>query len=60
MIGGPDAHCTTECHTGDFADFDHYCDAKGIQPGEEAAAFGAWLHALSGWDGPQGEVRPTS
>jgi hypothetical protein len=37
-----------------FADFDRYCDEHGIRPGEEPAAFAAWLHELSGgkWDGP--------
>ena len=40
------------CHGGSFADFDHYCDSAGIQPGEEPAAFAAWLNAVSGWDGP--------
>jgi hypothetical protein len=50
--------CPPDCdrHTGDFADFDHYCDAAEIQPGEEPAAFAAWLNALSGWDGQMGEV----
>jgi hypothetical protein len=37
----------------DFSDFDRYCDEHGIQPGEEPAAFAAWLHEISGgqWDG---------
>ena len=40
--------------------FDEYCDENNIQPGEEPAAFGAYLHALSGgsWDGAQHEVAP--
>lgn len=48
-----------ECdrHTGSgFADFDHYCDAAEIQPGEEGPAFAAWMHALTGWDGDMGRV----
>ena len=47
-----------ECdrHGGDMPDFDHYCDAAGIQPGEEPAAFAAWLNAMSGWDGDVAEV----
>ena len=38
---------------GDFSDFDRYCDEHGIRPGEEPAAFAAWLHEISGgeWDG---------
>lgn len=50
-----------ECvkHVGsDMADFDHYCDAAGIQPGEEPAAFAAWLNAGTGWDGKTGEIDP--
>lgn len=39
-----------------FEDFDRYCDAHDIQPGELGAAFGAWLHELTGWDGPMGKV----
>lgn len=46
------------CHSGDCADFDHYCDSAGIAPGEEPAAFAAWLNAISGWDGPMGQVEP--
>lgn len=44
-------HCPGTCHTGDFRDFDHYCDVAGVQPGEEPYAFAAWLNALTGWDG---------
>ena len=36
------------CHTGDFADFDHYCDDAGIEPGEAPVAFAAWLEAITG------------
>lgn len=46
--------CPGGCHSGDSADFDHYCDAAGVRPGEEGQAFAAWLNAVSGWDG---EVR---
>lgn len=41
----------------DFTEFDEYCDAHNIQPGEEPAAFGAWLNSTSGWDGKQEEVK---
>lgn len=33
-----------------IADFDRYCDEHNIQPGEEAAAFGAFLNQETGWD----------
>lgn len=32
-------------------DFDRYCDEHNIQPGEEPAAFAAWMHEQTGWDG---------
>lgn len=46
----------------DFADFDRYCDERGIKPGEEPAAFAAWLHEISGgkWDGPADPVAKKS
>ena len=31
--------------------FDDYCARNGIAPGEEPAAFAAWLHEQFGWDG---------
>lgn len=37
-------------------DFDRYCEEHGIQPGEEPAAFAAWLHEQTGWDGPMQEA----
>lgn len=42
----------------DYADFDRYCDDRGIAPGEEPAAFAAWLHEISGgtWDGDAAPV----
>lgn len=49
--------CPGECHSGDMADFDHYCDVAEIQPGEEPQAFAAWLNALSGWDGPMRQIQ---
>jgi hypothetical protein len=38
--------------------FDAYCDEHGIKPGEEPAAFAAWLHEISGgkWDGQMERV----
>lgn len=50
--------CPGGCHEGQFADFDHFCDAAEIAPGEEPAAFAAWLHHLTGWDGEMGKVQP--
>jgi hypothetical protein len=36
-----------------YADFDRYCDEHDIKPGEEPAAFAAWLNEISNgqWDG---------
>lgn len=31
--------------------FDEYCEVNDIKPGEEPAAFGAFLNAQTGWDG---------
>jgi len=39
-----------------WADFDDYCDRNGIMPGEEPAAFAAFLHERTGWDGPMERV----
>ena len=57
MQNDPDAVCPgPECHGGDMPDFDHYCDAKKITDDEVPAAFGAWLNAISGWDGDMHRV----
>lgn len=50
--------CPGDCHSGPWADFDHYCDVAGIRPGEEGPAFAAWMNALTGWDGDCGRVPP--
>lgn len=47
----PEPICTGDCHRGDLRDFDHYCDSINATPGETPAAFGAWLNAMTGWDG---------
>jgi hypothetical protein len=39
-----------------FEGFDAYCEEHNIQPGEEPAAFAAYLNQESGWDGPAAEV----
>lgn len=31
------------CHSGDFADFDHYFEVEGWEDGQEGDAFGCWL-----------------
>ena len=36
------------CHSGDFADFDHYCDALGIQDDKVPGAFAEWLAGRTG------------
>jgi hypothetical protein len=43
-----------------YADFDRYCDEHNIKPGEEPAAFAAWLHEISNgkWNGQMGQVSP--
>lgn len=37
-------------------DFDRYRDEHDIKPGEELAAFAAWLNEQIGWDGPMVKV----
>lgn len=42
--------------------FDVYCREHDIKPGEEPAAFAAFLHEISGgeWDGPMEQVQSDS
>jgi hypothetical protein len=35
----------------DLADFDRYCAERAITAEEEPAAFAAWMHKQTGWDG---------
>jgi hypothetical protein len=42
----------------DVAGFDLYCKKNGIMPGEEPAAFAAYLHETFGWDGTMVAVAP--
>lgn len=35
----------------DLTDFDRYCEEHDIQDDELPAAFGAFLHEKTGWDG---------
>ena len=44
------------CHSGDFAGFDHFCDALGVKDSELPQAFAAYLSHETGWDGPYEEV----
>jgi hypothetical protein len=43
--------CTTGCHTGSFADFDHFCDVMNVTEDELPEAFAAWLGRRFDWDG---------
>lgn len=43
--------CTSGCHGGDFADFDHFCDVMQVKTDELGQAFAAWLNRTTGWDG---------
>lgn len=36
--------------------FDEYCEEHDITPAEVPAALGAYLNAISGWDGDQHDV----
>lgn len=45
-----------ESEVNPWADFDAYCDEHDIKPGEEPAAFAAFLHLRTGWDGTMEEV----
>ncbi len=44
------------CHSGDFADFDHFCDALKVNNDELPQAFAAWLGRRFNWDGNYQEV----
>ncbi len=52
----PDPFKCDGCHSGDWADFDHFCDVLDVQTHELAQAFAAWLGGKIGWDGEYGEV----
>lgn len=47
------------CHSGSFADFDHFCDVLGVTDEELPHAFAAWLGGVTTWDGQYGPVAPT-
>lgn len=40
-----------ECHSGQWAEFDHFCDALSVQTDELPHAFAAFLGHRTGWDG---------
>jgi len=46
------------CHTGDFADFDHYCDVLGISMDDTPEAFAKWLAGKTGKEVEYGQVKP--
>lgn len=50
-------HCNG-CHSGDFADFDHFCDVLNIPMDETPIAFAVWLGGPDGerWQGTYGRV----
>jgi hypothetical protein len=50
--------CPGDCHSGDFADFDHYCDENNIPESDTHIAFAAWLNGRTGWDGDVEEFSP--
>ena len=39
------------CHTGDFSEFDHFCDVLDVTTDELPHAFAAWLGGTTDWDG---------
>lgn len=39
------------CHVGDFAEFDHFCDALNVKDDELPHAFAAFLGKKTSWDG---------
>lgn len=43
----------------DMSGFDAYCEKHGIKPGEEPAAFAAYLNEKTGWDGQMRQVPDT-
>lgn len=51
-----DTNPCSGCHTGDFADFDHYCDANSIAMEDTGPALAAWLNLRTGWDGEASRV----
>lgn len=53
----PDPFVCTGCHSGDFADFDHFCDALDVTTEELPHAFAAWLGHRTGWDGRYEEIK---
>jgi hypothetical protein len=58
LTGRPEPICTGSCHSGDFRDFDHYCDSVNATDEEVPIAFAAWLNAITGgkWDGDAGPI----
>lgn len=57
MRGDPFDCPGPECHNGDFAAFDHFCDALDVQDHEAPHAFAAWLGGKTEWDGEYRRVR---
>ena len=47
----PDPFDCSGCHTGNFAEFDHFCDVLGVTDDEAPHAFAAWMGHKTSWDG---------
>jgi hypothetical protein len=47
-----------ECHDGQFAGFDHFCDVLDVEDHELPHAFAAYLSGTTEWDGDYRRVRP--
>ena len=46
-----------ECHSGDFAGFDHFCDVLDVPMDKSHIAFAAYLGHIIDWDGEYQELR---
>ncbi len=51
-----DAFNCTGCHSGPFAEFDHFCDVLEVKNDELPQAFAAWLGDKYDWDGEYEKV----
>ena len=59
MAASADPFRCDGCHSGDFADFDHYCDVLDIPIDKAPEAFGCWLKGVyPNWSSNCGPVTP--
>lgn len=56
MSASVDPFTCPGCHSGDFADFDHYCDVMEVPMDKTPHAFAAWLAGKHDWSGEYGPV----